>query len=149
MVKARVDISIDANIWEEAKRFGINRSRICEEAIGTQINLIKGDVTIADKLLIKSKLEKRQSELNKVQSEVSVLRNQLAQIEKLEVEHREDQLQKDKEDIENARKCINCNFIIPDAVKMHTFPAGQVCNNCFLAAHGKEFDKWNIIKKGV
>jgi len=62
-------------------------------------------------------------------------------VDRLE-EHQKETLQKQKDQIEQAKKCLSCGKPIEEDHKKHKFNTGNVCNGCFLAADNKQIGMW-------
>ena len=143
MSKTKVTINVDNWVLEDAKFHKVNISRTTEDALRSYLNLIKGDVEAADEVLVMRRLEKKETQLTKIQGEVSALRQTLDKISKMKSAKEDERLEKEKEEIENAKKCINCDKIIPEKAKSHNFDKGSICNSCFLGCSSNDLKRWN------
>ena len=142
-MKSKVTINVESMLYEEAKAYHINISRTTEEALGTILNIKKGNLSTTGEALIKKKLERKQSSLTKLQSEVSVLRDQLNKIEDIKNKAEEEHLKDEKEKLESSKKCIKCGKILEENHKRHQFAKGTVCNGCYLSMGAQDYHKWS------
>jgi DNA repair exonuclease SbcCD ATPase subunit len=142
-MKSKVTINVETMLLEEAKSYHVNISKSTEEALTTILNIKKGNLTGAEEMLIRKKLETKQSALTKLQGEVSGLRQQLVQIEEMKNQSEEERLEKQKDYEESLRKCINCGQILEESHKKHNFKKGTVCHGCFMNMTSDSFKRWN------
>lgn len=88
-------------------------------------DLIKYDRILRDTQIKRNKAEKIIKEYEEVQ------------------EYKEsERLQREKEKALKARTCIQCSQYIEEGDKINIFPAGPVCQHCFLNASGEHIKKW-------
>lgn len=141
-MKSKVTINVDSFIYEEAKLYRVNISRTTEDALRSYISVMKGDLSTADEALIKRRLETAERKLAKLQGEVSGYRENLAKISQIKEKKEEKRLVNEKDKIESAKRCINCGTIHEGDYKWKVFPAGIVCNSCYLSSDNSSVSKW-------
>jgi Zn finger protein HypA/HybF involved in hydrogenase expression len=134
-MKSKVSINIETFLLEETKQNNINISQTAEEALRSKLAILKGDSTKIDKRLLLIQIEKLSSKVNKYSAELSALRGQLTNIEKIENDAKEQQLQEEKEEIEKQTKCPNCHHLVEEDKKIEVKEGVFLCRTC---SHNKE-----------
>lgn len=140
MTKIITTICLDAEVVEQARHLNLNISQTCNDALKAKAAIIKGDVNDINKELLAIDITKLQNELSQKSITLNSKLEQMRKIEVIETNKIEESLKKEKERIENSKKCVICKFPKADAVKMHIFPIGQVCNSCFMEK--RDAGKW-------
>ena len=131
-------IHVDETDWN-AMPAG-ERSDIIRKFMRDYNNALKGDLNDINLELLRMKIVTLENQKIKIDSELNANRTMLQNAEKTREEDRIKDLEKEKEKIENSKKCAICNFVRADAIKMHNFPIGQVCNTCFMEK--RDAKKW-------
>ena len=142
-MKNKVNITLDTNLYNEAKRNGINISKACNDALQSVLTIMKSDATLITERIVRMNLERSESELVKLQGEVNGYRSQLVMINEMKSKKEEETLKKEKEQIEKTHTCVKCRMPIDENLKKHTFKSGVMCNACMLTMTGDEYKRYS------
>lgn len=126
--KAKANISIDSQVWQDAERvFGRDRSRMIEEFLQNSLNTKRGDVSGINFRILKNKQSRLTSELSKIQSELADVNQHIQDYEELRRKREERKLEKQKEEAEKQVTCNRCSSPHKFEVK-----GEKLCRSCFL-----------------
>ena len=140
-------LRLETETLETAKSMGINVSETCREALRSKIGIVSSNVDDINLELLQIEITRLQNQISK---DTVVLSSKLEQMEVVKAKIRKkevEMLENEKKRIEDTKKCDICGFAKADAVKMHKFPVGQVCNTCFLEK--RDAGKWFKAKEAV
>jgi DNA repair exonuclease SbcCD ATPase subunit len=142
-MKCKVNITLDTQIREEAKVYQLNISEISQQAIESIINMKKGDIHAGSEAILKHKLKKLENKQVTINSEITELRMQLKKIAELQEQAEEERLSKERETLEQSKKCKGCGNVYEEGHKWHVMPIGNICHSCFMSARREDYNKWN------
>ena len=102
-----------------------NYNNFCSNCVSSQQRIAdkKANLPLIFKLM-KNKKPKKKGEIEEVVGEIL-------------------EAGKEKKEIENQSKCINCNNLLDGDSKVHTFKKGNVCHSCFLTCNSDNLKRWN------
>jgi hypothetical protein len=133
-------INVDEEDWQ-ALPSG-QRSDIIRKFIKDYNNSIKGNLNDINVEVLKMQIVTLENQKIKIDTELQSKRSQIEAVNKVQEEGRLKTLEEDKKRIENAKKCVICGFARADAVKMHKFPVGQICQTCYMEK--RDTKRWFI-----
>lgn len=139
MVKIRVNVVVDYEIWEQLKQQGINMSKFVNEACKNYLDhdnsMVETDIND-----LRKKIEDLEVTKNKIVTEKLMLKSKLMEKEAVQMKEEQDKRDLELKRLEDNKKCKECNSIIlPD----HNVPFGDYmfCKRCFLAYGRPELAK--------
>lgn len=142
-MKVHVNVSIDSYLLDKAKEARINMSQTCEDAIRTQLNVIKGDLAGINIDIERKKLEREEQQLKQLQSNIIEGRAIIAKWEEAAKTATLERLEQQRKEAEKLSKCQHCGQILSEKMKKHKFPIGAICNACFMTSAQDNWKKWN------
>lgn len=143
MSKVHVNVTVSHDLVVEAREHRINLSSTFEEALQYKLSFIKQDIESLDRVKTQKELENEEKKLSKIQQKVTKLRDFLAKIDEKIAKNEQKQLQIEAEKVKKLQNCINCGTILTEKHKFHNFPAGKVCNSCFMGSEKENIVQWS------
>ena len=138
MTKVVTMISLDADLKQRAKQNGVNISEICNNALTAALSVKTEGFDLG---IAKLKEKEVTDQIIKLNAELNSIKTGIQQHEENQRRQEMADLEKQKEEAEKAKYCANCGQLLTN--KSHPFPAGTVCNGCFMTATGEQIRKWN------
>lgn len=145
-MKAITSISVEPEVLSSARKMNLNISATCETALRQAIHVKDGDANDINLELLYINRQALQNAQIKGGAELAEINRKIEEIEAIRVRQQAEQLQKEKEKIEAAKKCINCGRTLNPELKSHPYKLGIVCNACFMLSHKADHDRWNDVK---
>jgi len=143
MVKSTISITIDQDLLDEIKQLHINLSGTVNEFLQGLVSKYTEDVSGINARIERIRIAKLTKQYNHIQTQLKASQLKLDKWEEVQEQKKEDRAKKEKEDVENAMKCINCSRIIDPQMKSHKFEKGIVCHNCLMTGGGDDIKRWN------
>lgn len=143
MAKQTITITVDSDIIEEIRQLKINISGEINEYLKAILARYNEDLEGINIKLENIALEKAIKKLNHWQSEVKNIQTRITKWEDSQKTKKEEELKKEKQKIENTKKCINCGRILQEGNKFKEFTKGKVCYSCFLGMTKDDLDRWS------
>jgi len=138
MGRTHTTISIDDELRQKAKRQGINLSDLMHNALVAALSYKTEGIDLGIAKIKEKELVEQAAEID---TKLKLIRDQIQQHEENQRRQEMADLEKQKEEAEKAKYCANCGQLLSN--KSHPFPAGTVCNGCFMTATGEQIRKWN------
>lgn len=143
MAKTITTIYIESEIKNQIVKQGYNISKTVEEHFQHLINVHQKDVKGLDKELLERNIKKVDSKISALVRERDSYRTQVNEIMKNQDKKKEEEIRREKEEVEKMTKCMNCGDFVGEKIKKHSFPIGNICNACFLTSNADQHKEWN------
>jgi hypothetical protein len=128
MVKAHYNISMDVEIWDQAKRmFPHQVSTVLNDYLRTVVNANKRDVNSVQIEIERLKLKREVDDLSKLKASISERENMISEYEKKLVKENEKRLTQQREELEKEISCFRCK-----GVATKKFRENPICDSCFM-----------------
>ena len=119
------------------------RSEIIRAFMRDYTNNIKDNLEGINIELLKMKIIKLQNEKIRIDTDLQSSQTKLDNALKAQEEIRIKKLESEKQVIEAAKKCIECNRPIDDNSKKYAFKRGNVCVSCYHEKAGAKWREWS------
>ena len=144
MSKANTTLTIEPDLLESAKSLRINMSQTLSEALRIKVGAIKGDIDDINEELLNMQINELRNNINKDTITLHGKLEQQNMIISRRKEKEEERVKLEKEALEKANSCFNCERPLGATEKKHMFTKGVVCHACLMSADGKTIREWSI-----
>lgn len=143
MGKTTKSITVDLDVWVEAKAAGWNLSGEINSYLISRLSRQKGDIGGINIELERLREKKIQTKIISLQVDLKECLENIASITEIQELKKEKMLKDEKQAIKKEKHCINCNGHLSS--KFHRFPGGNVCKVCYRSANKEAISRWNQI----
>ena len=140
-----VCIRVDEEIWKDIPKG--ERSSMVRKFCRDYVYAQRGDLEGINQETLQTQITALRNKMAQNSSELQSKEVLLLDIKKNQEEKQMEQMQKEKDKMENLKKCLGCSRPINEEEKKTEFPLGFVCYDCKLGMTGDQFKKWT--GKGV
>ena len=138
-------INVDKEYWHKLP--DQNRSDVIRRLIKDYVNAQEENTDEISAELLKIELGRIDNEIIQLTTKRDSYLVKLRNIEEMQEKQREEQLEQEKINIEQAKKCIGgCGRTLEPGHKSHNFNKGAVCEACYSTARPVQIKEWMDIK---
>jgi len=119
------------------------RCRLIRNFMRDYVNAQKGDLNDLNLEILGVQLTKLRNNIARDSAELQSKESMLKQIQDKREEERVTKIEKEKESIENQKKCVNCGHVYGEDYAWMKFNKGNICKACYLSADASQIKVWN------
>ena len=145
MVMGDFHAVFEPNVYKEFVQI-VGKGNVTKSFQQYMMNVVatsKKDIGAINIQILTMEIERLQKKSADIASELQTKLQIREKHETLVHNEEEKRLKKEKEHILSQKTCLNCQRVLSESEKRHTFKLGVVCNGCFMVDSSKKVGVWN------